>query len=143
MCQASRLCLNTRGSIRRRQSEYEVGLDWHDVNVIELQDRSRSSGQRVYPTNYSAPDPTLLLTKSDGKSPSLSRPHRAGACSCAWRKGLLRTLTRWMHIAMDLDSRMVDAFGYQRDHFRTREYEVEPWIVVERKAVRPVVGLPF
>ena len=56
---------------------------------------------------------------------------------------MLRTLTRGMHIAMDLDSRMVDAFGYQRDHFRTREYEVEPWIVVERKAVRPVVGLPF
>ena len=57
---------------------------------------------------------------------------------------MLRTLTCCMHIAMDLDPRMVDALGYtQRDHFRTREYEVEPWIVVERKAVRPVVGLPF
>ena len=57
---------------------------------------------------------------------------------------MLRTLTHWMYIAMDLDACMVDAFGYtQREYFRTREYEVEPWIVVERKAVRPVVGLPF
>lgn len=62
----------------------------------------------------------------------------------ALRNGFWGVLTHWMHIAIDLDARMVDALRHtQREHFRTREYEVEPWIVVERKAVRPVVGLPF
>ncbi|KAI0718524.1 hypothetical protein C8T65DRAFT_693677 [Cerioporus squamosus] len=65
---ASRLCLNTRGSLHRRRSEYELESGWHDI--IELQDRSRSSGQRTG-TITSAADintgSTLMLTKSDGR----------------------------------------------------------------------------
>ncbi|TFK89329.1 hypothetical protein K466DRAFT_597866 [Polyporus arcularius HHB13444] len=99
---ASRLCLNTRGSLHRRRSEYELESGWHDI--IELQDRSRSSGQRTN-TNISAanitPGSTLIFAKSEGRV-SL---HRG---------------------AMDLD-----ALEYtQRDYFRTWEYEVEPWTVL-------------
>ncbi|RDX44565.1 hypothetical protein OH76DRAFT_1421313 [Lentinus brumalis] len=105
---ASRLCLNTRGSLHRRRSEYELESGWHDI--IELQDRSRSSGQRTN-TNISAanitPGSTVILAKSEG---------RVGL-HCG---------------AMDLDA--VDALEYtQSSYFRTREYEVEPWTVVGRK----------
>ncbi|RPD69148.1 hypothetical protein L226DRAFT_598764 [Lentinus tigrinus ALCF2SS1-7] len=75
---ASRICLNTRGSLHHRRREYERESDWHDI--IELQDRSRSSGQRTNPVT-SAPDSTLNLAKSDGKvGLSTSKPHRAGTC---------------------------------------------------------------